>query len=85
MKAQYWKPKENAPIFFYCGNEVDDVRYMFMQGPIEMFYQNSMFLNNELAAEFGGLVLYLEHRYFGESWPFGDEEESYKKENLVKG
>lgn len=65
--------KEGGPIFFYCGNE----------GPIEMFYENSGFLNNDLAKEFGAMVVYMEHRYYGDSWPFGDEEESYKKSNLI--
>ena len=48
-----------------------------------MFYENSYFLNNNLAQEFGAIVIYLEHRYFGESYPFGNKEESFKKENLV--
>lgn len=48
-----------------------------------MFYNNSGFLNNDLAAEFNALVVYMEHRYFGESYPFGNQTESYKKENLV--
>lgn len=61
------------PIFFYCGNE----------GPVEMFYNNSGFLNNDLGQLFKGLIVYMEHRYFGESMPFGTEKESFKKENLV--
>lgn len=48
------------PIFFYCGNE----------GPIETFEQNTG-LMWELAPEFKALVIFQEHRYYGESWPFG--------------
>lgn len=58
---------------FYCGNE----------GPIEMFYENTGFLNDVLAEEFNALIVYMEHRYYGESMPFGTEEESYKKDNLI--
>jgi len=47
-----------------------------------MFYNNTGFLNNDLADYFGGLVVYMEHRYFGESWPYGDEKTSMQKENL---
>ncbi len=48
-----------------------------------MFYNNSGFLNNNLAQQFNALVVYMEHRYFGESWPFGDEKLSMDKKNLV--
>lgn len=29
------------------------------------------------------MVVYMEHRYFGVSMPFGSEKEAFKKENLV--
>mmetsp|Transcript_59726 Transcript_59726/g.82932 ORF Transcript_59726/g.82932 Transcript_59726/m.82932 type:complete len:127 (+) Transcript_59726:332-712(+) len=48
-----------------------------------MFYNNSGFLNNYLAEKYSALVVYMEHRYYGKSWPYGDEKESYKPENLI--
>ncbi|KRX08961.1 hypothetical protein PPERSA_08164 [Pseudocohnilembus persalinus] len=71
VRDQFYQ--EGGPIFFYCGNE----------GPVEMFYENAGFLNTDLAKEFNALIVYMEHRYYGDSMPFGNEENSYKKENLV--
>ena len=48
-----------------------------------MFYNNTSFLNYRLAETFNALVVYMEHRYFGDSYPFGDKKTSYKKENLI--
>lgn len=36
-----------------------------------------------MGPEFNALILFAEHRYFGESQPFGNQSESYKKENSV--
>ena len=60
------------PILFYAGNE----------GDIYQFYQNSGFMTTTLAEKWGGLVVFGEHRYFGESMPFGDQ--SLKKRHLSK-
>jgi pimeloyl-ACP methyl ester carboxylesterase len=57
--AQYWDPM-NGPILFYAGNE----------GKIEGFWDNTGFITNELAPQLNGLIIYAEHRYFGESFPF---------------
>jgi len=38
-------------------------------------------MTTTLAEEFGALVIFGEHRYFGESMPFGDA--SYDRSNLA--
>lgn len=62
-----WKKDAKGPILMYCGNE----------GPIEMFYKNTGWYNENVAKELGGLLLYPEHRYFGVSMPFGNEKTSF--------
>ena len=62
--------KDNGPIIFYAGNE----------GDVWTFFDNSGFMTTTLAKEFGALVVFGEHRYYGESMPFGDD--TYKRENL---
>lgn len=64
-----WNRTNKGPILFYCGNE----------GPVEMFYNNSGWYNEYLSKDLGGMVLYMEHRYFGQSWPFKDEKTSFQK------
>ena len=58
-----------TPIIFYAGNE----------GPIEAFWANSGFLTTTLAKELKGAVLFGEHRYYGESWPFNDKKKALEK------
>ncbi|CAI7875436.1 unnamed protein product [Closterium sp. NIES-53] len=58
--------ESGAPIFVYCGNE----------GPIQWFMDNAGWIR-EIAVEFGALVVGPEHRYYGESMPFGTEKESF--------
>lgn len=54
----YWKPDQGLPIFLYTGNE----------SPVDE-YVNNTGLIWDLAAEVNALVVFAEHRYFGESIP----------------
>ncbi|XP_046669281.1 lysosomal Pro-X carboxypeptidase-like [Homalodisca vitripennis] len=69
VNDSYWSPDRNAPIFFYTGNE----------GDITLFAQNTGFIW-EIAPEFNALVVFAEHRFYGESMPFGNK--SYDKGNV---
>lgn len=68
INTDYWAgPGRSGPIFMYCGNE----------GDIEWFATNSGFLW-ELAPRFNAMLLFPEHRYYGESTPYGSKEEAYR-------
>lgn len=64
----YWGgANKNAPIFVYTGNE----------GDIEWFTQNTGFMF-EKAPHFKALLVFIEHRFYGKSIPFGgDKKEAY--------
>ncbi|XP_009801420.1 uncharacterized protein [Nicotiana sylvestris] len=56
--------KTNAPIFVYTGNE----------GDIEWFTQNTGFMF-EIAPHFKALLVFIEHRFYGKSIPYGGDKE----------
>lgn len=60
-----------SPLFFYCGNEAD----------ITVFWNNSGYVTDVLPVALKAYVLFMEHRYFGVSLPFGNE--SYTGTNML--
>ncbi|CAN0838474.1 Lysosomal Pro-X carboxypeptidase [Linum grandiflorum] len=63
LNSSFWH--RGAPIFVYTGNE----------GDIEWFASNTGFLM-DIAPNFHALLVFIEHRFYGESMPFGNA--SYK-------
>ncbi|XP_039071716.1 lysosomal Pro-X carboxypeptidase-like [Hibiscus syriacus] len=63
INTQYWH--KGAPIFVYTGNE----------GHIDWFAANTGFML-DIAPKFKDLIVFIEHRFYGESMPFGKD--SYK-------
>lgn len=61
--ADYSKHEHNFPLFVYCGGE---------QGDIYREWERLGFML-EVAKRQGAKVLFLEHRYFGSSLPFGNQ------------
>ncbi|KAK9228475.1 hypothetical protein WN944_021426 [Citrus x changshan-huyou] len=68
INTDHWVgPNRLGPIFLYCGNE----------GDIEWFAVNSGFVW-DIAPRFGAMLVFPEHRYYGESMPYGSREVAYQ-------
>ncbi|KAI5625604.1 lysosomal Pro-X carboxypeptidase precursor [Silurus asotus] len=67
VNDQHWH-KNNGPILFYTGNE----------GDITWFCNNTGFMW-DIAEELGAMLVFAEHRYYGESMPFKNESYSNAK------
>ncbi|GJN38956.1 hypothetical protein PR202_gb28042 [Eleusine coracana subsp. coracana] len=68
LNDTFWRRpggKQAGPLFVYTGNE----------GDIEWFATNTGFMF-DIAPKFGALLVFIEHRFYGESKPFGND--SYK-------
>nr|XP_016457960.1 PREDICTED: lysosomal Pro-X carboxypeptidase-like isoform X2 [Nicotiana tabacum] len=63
INDNYWK--QGGPIFVYTGNE----------GNIDWFAANTGFML-DIAPKFHALLVFIEHRFYGDSMPFGKK--SYK-------
>ncbi|ESW22122.1 hypothetical protein PHAVU_005G129100 [Phaseolus vulgaris] len=65
---KYWGgPKSSAPIFAFFGAE----------GPVDDDIHYVGFLRDN-APQFSALIVYIEHRYYGKSIPFGSREEAMR-------
>ncbi|XP_051535603.1 lysosomal Pro-X carboxypeptidase isoform X2 [Myxocyprinus asiaticus] len=67
LNDQHWH-KEGGPILFYTGNE----------GDITWFCNNTGFMW-DVAEQLEAMLVFAEHRYYGESMPFGEESYSNAK------
>ncbi|XP_061342201.1 uncharacterized protein LOC133288462 [Gastrolobium bilobum] len=68
MNSKYWGgAKTSAPIFAYLGAEE----------AIDASVVNQGFLNDN-AASFRALLVHIEHRYYGDSIPFGSKKEAFE-------
>ena len=63
----YWAGGGQGPIWFYAGNEANVEKYVEATG---LMWENAK-------AE-GALLVFAEHRFYGESWPCGGEEPAMK-------
>lgn len=61
INTNYWN-STSGPIFFYVGGD----------GPIEDFLANTLYVD-QLGQQLQALVVYAEHRYFGDSLPYGNK------------
>eukprot|EP00759_Apiculatamorpha_spiralis_P027858 PhF_6_TR30544/c0_g1_i1/m.44832/K01276/DPP7; dipeptidyl-peptidase II len=66
----YYKP--GGPLLFYCGGE----------GPIDHLPIGSGAVLYEYGQQFNGLIVYAEHRYYGQTLPFGNTPDNWTPDNI---
>ncbi|KAF0897251.1 hypothetical protein E2562_034720 [Oryza meyeriana var. granulata] len=71
VNATFWGGKA-APVFVYAGNE----------GEIELFTNNTG-LMWEMAPRFRAMLVFIEHRYYGESMPFAGKAAAYSNSSTT--
>ncbi|KAJ6801054.1 lysosomal Pro-X carboxypeptidase-like isoform X2 [Iris pallida] len=64
--------RNDSPILVYLGGE----------SPVDYLLKEPLFLS-EIAAHCNALLVYIEHRYYGESNPFGSREEAYANSSTL--
>ncbi|XP_073044271.1 uncharacterized protein [Primulina eburnea] len=75
INEKHWGgAKNNSPIFVYTGNE----------GDIEWFAQNTGFMF-EIAPRFRALLVFIEHRFYGKSMPYGGSKETAYSNSTTLG
>ncbi|KAJ0083826.1 hypothetical protein Patl1_30541 [Pistacia atlantica] len=73
INFEYWGgANTSSPIFVYTGEEAPVTSDILLAGFI-----------NDLASHFRGLVMYMEHRYYGGSMPFGSTDEAYRNSSTL--
>ncbi|KAI3683579.1 hypothetical protein L1987_84087 [Smallanthus sonchifolius] len=73
INRKYWGgPTKSFPIFLYTGAENSIMLDIYFSG-----------FETVLASRFKGLLVYVEHRYYGTSMPFGSDDEAYKNANTL--
>ncbi|KAA8544159.1 hypothetical protein F0562_022205 [Nyssa sinensis] len=73
MNTKFWGgANTSSPIFVYTGDESNLIPLIRFAGFIV-----------DLATRFNGLLLYIEHRYYGDSMPFGSEAEAFRNSSTL--
>ncbi|KAI3511858.1 hypothetical protein L1887_19018 [Cichorium endivia] len=73
VNSEYWGgPTNSSPIFLYAGAEADIMEDVEANG-----------FEQVLASRFKALLVYIEHRYYGTSMPFGSKDEAYKNASTL--
>ncbi|KAH6836714.1 Serine carboxypeptidase S28 family protein [Perilla frutescens var. hirtella] len=76
VNSKYWRgPNSTTPIFAYLGAEQ----------PLDLELVNYIGIINDNAPSFQSLSVFIEHRFYGESVPFGRSMEEAMKNETIRG